>query len=210
MSIKIARAGNLQPPLFDQPRSGKFKSAGAARSHVGNLVEEIVVDAMGLRAIPTVATHDVCFDAELGLQHFEIKSLRRANKSPIYVWRVEKERAADSCAIYLFAVHEGKNFESFEDAYKKLSKTLRFVYAVTLDDLEQMMLTLPLCKIENMERKGYEDGYKNVPWLSIRSWAQDFSGLFRCLHAGHRFAFSLYASEEAKARIAAAYTLGYL
>jgi len=88
-----------------------------------------VVACMGLRGIPISNKHDVCFDAVAsgvgGDTYFEVKSVRKGNKSPLYVWRLKKDLDAGVHLVYLFAKHNTKGSRTFAELYTGMQDTLK-------------------------------------------------------------------------------------
>lgn len=162
-----------QDSIVEVDRAGAFNGAGGARGHCGRFVEQVVRSALGLREIRIDGRYDVCFDAYSGGVYFEIKSLRCNSKCPLYCWRIQKDIRASVPVVYLFALHRAKEFDTFADLYTKLLPSLNAVHALTvaevkiLADAEPVVIPTNSGKRNGYNRKGYRDGYRNVPAAAI-------------------------------------------
>lgn len=176
-----------QPELFPVVYQGKMKTDGETRNRVGDRIEDLVCRCLGLTNIPINGNYDVNFDAGLYFKgneiFFEIKSLRRGSKSPLYVCRLEKEKKAQEQSgkkvIYVFCVHGISGVKNQADITRMIISNPVNFYLLPLDEVIRITKDLPVKVIsrENglngYNRKGYERGYMNLSAKSIRSVCGD-------------------------------------
>lgn len=123
----IKRASKFkQPTLFELPlREFEFSSNGAARTHYGAAVEEIVCHLLKLKPIDTDARFKYCFDAERDGVFFEIKSVRKSGgKCIVFVKRLENDENAGVPLQYVFAEHSVTGAKSNRELWERMSETL--------------------------------------------------------------------------------------
>jgi hypothetical protein len=196
--------------LLEVPPSGET-TPGATRAHSGRIVEEIVGKGMGLTLTPPDAKYDVCFDASRKGLRFEIKSVRRSGKSPLYDWRLKKDGDAGVPLLYLFAEHNARGHTTLEGLALGLVQTLERVFALTHSEVAALAAAEPLRNIRTWRfesnrhtyvgynRAGYCEGYRNLGMKTVREQSTHTGPLFSGKHYGQLFAFRLFASWEAKA-----------
>lgn len=173
-----------QPELFPVEFSGSIDTGGALRVRSGARIEDVVCRALRLTPISISGSYDVCYDA--GTYHrgkeifFEIKSLRKHNKSPLYVFRLKKDvKATKQCGvplIYAFCIH---NIESGCESQEEITKSLLShpiqINLLPLSQVIELTKDLPLKQIKSdngtngYNREGYADGYKNLSQKTISS-----------------------------------------
>jgi hypothetical protein len=163
---------DLGPP--DKPIVG----GGDMRSYSGNVLEEIVKNALCLHPGIANGQASTCPDAftpTSTMLPVEIKSLRRRNKMVVYDWRMKKE--ARHC-LYFIGIHKRRpGARSLADLWRSFSTSLLEVYILTAREVEEIALMQPLNKIgqaktksgqrNGYQRKGYKDGYRNVPFSAL-------------------------------------------
>ena len=167
---------STQPFLFLPKYSGEILSQGEARVRMGLRIESLVCSLLGLTPIPINGQYDVNFDAghysKENETFFEIKSVKAGGKSPIYLFRLEKELEAQKqtgCPVYyLFCTHKVKAVISQEAITLGLLKGDINIYAVPLDMVNKMSKNLHVRKMKRdtpsgYNRKGYCEGYINFP-----------------------------------------------
>lgn len=196
-----------QPWLLELLPSGSL-TPGATRAHAGRLMEEIVCRGLGLTQAQPDAKYDVCFDAHRSGLLFEIKSVRRHGKSPLYEWRLRKEQEAQAPVVYLFVEHNARGLRSLEEMAVKMAETAGPVYALTHKEVQCLTQDLPLRNIRRTtsqsriysgyDRAGYCLGYKNLSLKTVREVARHSGPSFSGALYGLPLNLTLSASAEAR------------
>lgn len=166
----------LLPVLPDKP----LTKNGEARTRYGRVVEEMACALLGLTDIPNSGSHDIVFDAWHPSGTFcEIKSLRENNKLPIYEWRRTKDRDCGVPLVYVIVVHRCSRQPSLADVWRTMASSIKNIYIlpawwVDLNarscTLRQLVKQSPNSRM-GYKRKGYCDGYRNIPFSAITSSA---------------------------------------
>lgn len=173
-----------QPPAFkdvelfpDLIPDKPITRPGEARTRYGEIVNEIVNALLGLTDIPNSGSHDIVFDAWRKGTFFEIKSLRKGSKCPVYDWRVEKDEKAGVPLLYVIGVHRCKQQKSVGDVWRVMVDTLDELYVLPASVIGRLAMAEPLQTIgshktssgerNGYQRKGYKEGYRNIPWEKI-------------------------------------------
>jgi hypothetical protein len=203
MTIKPAPT-HTQDLLFDLPPERVFKAPAEARARYGSLVQTIVCRTLGLVEIPGSGIHDAVYDAHSPVHNrfFEIKSVHATNKIPLYRCRLQKDADSGVDPVYLLAIHRVRGAKSMSACIHAFAQSLTEVVAVshgTIMDLcegRQVFKIMSEVKGSRMgyERKGYCDGYVNLPVSTVRDlvpespvrvyvpeiWGRNFSIALRC------------------------------
>jgi len=168
---------HYQPNLLDVLPDKPLTKNGEARTRYGQVVESIVTRMLGLTDIPNSGTHDVVFDAfhHGSGSYCEIKSLRWNNKLPIYEWRRIKDRDCGANPVYVIAVHHTTNQPTLAKVWERMAETLQTIYIVPHWVIDLEARRQPLRQLVQEEkntrmgykRKGYCDGYRNIPFQAI-------------------------------------------
>lgn len=172
-----------QPLLLDVPQTKQIDPGGEARTRYGRVVEKAVIRLLDLQDIPNSGNYDVVYDA--GKRHddrdlyYEIKSLRRNNKCPIYDWRLKKDAESKVNPVYLIAVHDCKKMPDMVELWQGMAETMTDIYALSLPTITRLANNEPLKEIKTVstesgprngyQRKGYREGYRNIPFQTIAS-----------------------------------------
>lgn len=134
-------------------------------------MQEIVSALLGLTPIPHSGGYDVVFDAGLGDQKFEIKSVRRGSRMVVYSWRLQKELNCGEDVWYAVASHRRQCRNPATAAYlwADLSAHLEAVILIPVKSVADLCQNLPLKFISEhrttsgvrngYQRKGYCNGY---------------------------------------------------
>ncbi|MCM8542395.1 MAG: hypothetical protein NE328_19145 [Lentisphaeraceae bacterium] len=198
-----------QPELFPVLYQGRMKSLGEVRNRVGDRVEDLVRTVLGLTKISIDGNYSVNFDAGMYYYNqeifFEIKSLRKSSKSPLYVFRLDKELKAQKISgnpvIYIFCCHKIQGAKTQADITRMIINGPIDLYLIQLNEVAAMTDPLPLKTISKEKglngynRKGYEKGYKNLPQKQIDK-ACDFATSITMNIYGSRKTFDVYASRN--------------
>lgn len=181
MTVKPAPTA-VQRNLFDLMPDKPLLTPGESRTRYGRVVEEIVCKLMNLEDIPNSGTHDAVFDAYRDGVFYEIKSLRHGGKLPLYECRRLKDAEAGVPLLYVIAIHRCKNATTLGDVWEKMARTITEILVLPAREISRLACLEPLRQIvaigppgERMgyKRKGYADGYRNIPLQKIRehrSW----------------------------------------
>lgn len=103
----------LDPSLFDYV----WESTAAARYFYGTAAEELASVVLGFDRIAPCGGYDVCFDGRRDSTFYEVKSVRRGSKVPLYTWRLEKDELAGVPLLYVFVVHKIKGARSVSEVW---------------------------------------------------------------------------------------------
>lgn len=171
-----------QPDLFDQAPTMKLKGAGHRRSHLGNIVEELVCRAMGWQRLKIDGTKKFCADAENSDKlPCEVKSVhcsaKMEGKAVIYDWRMKKEEEHAPRMAYAFFCYsatgqgKSKSLEQFLDRLTESAPTIVLVpaWVVHRQAVSECKLCIqkkpktPQGKRPGYARAGYCEGYRNLP-----------------------------------------------
>jgi hypothetical protein len=177
MTIKPAPSF-VQPWLLDVPPDKTFGTNGAARTHYGAVVQQSVCALLGLVEIRNSGNYDVVFDAACPYtkRFFEIKSVHYANKAPIYCWRREKETATGLDPLYAFCLHHVRGARSMSECWQALTRDFSLaVVVLPLSEVNRLCDPLEVRQVVKerpgsrmgYERKGYCEGYQNLPVRAI-------------------------------------------
>lgn len=180
--MKIARASG-QRLLFDTPPRFKLGSNALARNAYGAAAQEIVCCALNLAPTAIDGNCEFCPDAE-NLESgifFEIKSVHRGGKVVVYDWRMKKEARCGVPLRYAILTH---NCRKLKDGDRLISdfalagcEIISLPAAVVHDFAAvEPLQTMKNAKEDNEEnprngysRKGYADGYRNLPVGKLRT-----------------------------------------
>ena len=163
-----------QPSLLDVLPDKPLTKNGEARTRYGKVVETIVIELLGLTDIPNSGSHDCVFDAHhrSSGSYVEIKSLRQGNKLPLYEWRREKDRKCGVPLVYEIGIHRCTNQKTLADVWSVMADTLDTILvmpAPVIDEeagkheLRQLVEQGLKGERQGYRRKGYCDGYRNIP-----------------------------------------------
>lgn len=158
-----------------------------ARNAYGEAAAQIACAALRLDSIPIDGSKAICFDAQdpRDGRYFEIKSVKRVGgKVVAYDWRMKKEAGAGvpcSYAILCHAVRSHRDGATLFDAFAAGGLEL---LVVSLETVHRIAAAQPKQRIKKeriaaapetgYNRKGYKEGYRNVPVRDLRD---------RCMHA---------------------------
>lgn len=158
---------NKQKELFYLAPVLHAHSTASARNAYGTAAQEVVCRTMGLNPIPINGNFDVCFDAELNGQFYEIKSVRTSGKIVVYDWRMKKEEIAAPSLRYLILVHKLKAARI--DILKIMSNSEVIILNLPATFIHNLCKQTTLNKHKNYQglrngysRVGYKDGYYNL------------------------------------------------
>ena len=168
-----------QPDLLSVLPDKPITKNGEARTRYGRVVEEIVCALLGLTDIPNSGSHDVVFDAyHRPSDHYcEIKSLRHNNKLPVYEWRLTKDMQCDASMLYVLAIHRCTKQVTLSDVWRTMAATISDIYVLPAwwvyleakkHPLRQLVKQEPGSRM-GYKRKGYCNGYRNLPFQALTS-----------------------------------------
>jgi hypothetical protein len=173
--MKIAFASK-QIPLLTVPPSYTITSNAQARNAYGAAASEIVCAALELDPIAIDGSKEVCFDASRHGQNYEIKSVHQRSKIVVYDWRMEKEqrwmRETGENLRYAILAHNVRQHRDGATLVETLiNKGLNLIVVkASVIHREAFQQKLNLVKIDSSKgprhgysRKGYQDGYRNLP-----------------------------------------------
>ena len=178
MTLKPAPT-HWQPDLIPVMPDKPITKNGEARTRYGRVVEEIVCSLLGLTDIPNSGSHDIVFDAHHKPTdtYCEIKSLRHNNKLPVYQWRLAKDMACEVPLLYVLAIHRCTKQATLSDVWRTMAATISDIYILPAWWVYLESRRHPLRQLVKQElgsrmgykRKGYCDGYRNLPYSSLTS-----------------------------------------
>lgn len=162
-----------QLPLFTLPPSFRLTKNSHARNAYGQVAQELVCEALSLTPIRINGNYDCCFDAYKGGVYYEIKSCRRGGKLPLYNWRMAKEQSCGVDLLYAVLVHNVRRASGHDlsatfraaGCYIVLADA-RLVHTVASNHPTRTVST-HINPPHGYSRKGYRDGYRNVPLSEI-------------------------------------------
>jgi hypothetical protein len=174
----------IQLPLLDVRPNKPISRNGEARTRYGACVNEAVNALLGLEDIPNSGSHDCVFDSyhRPSSTFVEVKSLRVKNKIPVYRWRIEKDKAAGVPLVYVIGIHDCKGAKSLDEMWRRMADTLDTVLVLPAARIEALALAEDLQTIgshrtpsgerNGYQRKGYKEGYHNIPWAKLADGMQ--------------------------------------
>lgn len=206
--MRIARASG-QLALLDVAPVFQIKKNAQARNAYGCAAQEIVCRALDLDSIAINGNCTHCFDAEgKGSERgkfFEIKSVYRTSKIPIYAWRIKKEADAGVPLKYAILAHRVKGESDGSRIFQTFAARGLEILLIDAARVHEAALREPLQTIKSVEnpdpeaprmgynRKGYRDGYHNVPMKVLRELCRE-AGEIRFELYGINFQIALHGS----------------
>lgn len=162
---------HIQPNLFDVLPDKEYETAGSSRTHTGAIVEEVLASILDLTPIQNSGEYDIVYDAHGHGTYVEAKSVNWRSAIPLYEWRRKKDRHSGVPLVYAVGLHRLHGCAGIRETYSELSRTLDTVLVLpfhVLDRLAPKFRKRQLVKGNpdsraGYERKGYCDGYRNVP-----------------------------------------------
>jgi len=162
-------ARGLQLTLFNVDPMLRAHNTGSARNAYGMAAQHIVCETLGLRPIPIDGRCGICLDAEDGEIFYEIKSVRTTGKIVIYDWRLEKELSSGVPVMYAILIHSLRGArEDILNAMRQCAPRILLIplYEVAYAAREQAQrryLKPRSARANGYNRKGYAQGYRNIP-----------------------------------------------
>lgn len=146
-----------------------------ARNAYGLVAQEIVCATLGLQSIPINGNCSVCFDAEKNNVFYEIKSCKRSGKVVVYDWRLRKEKATGVELHYAILLHNVKGSDGTH-LMEEFSASNLALLVVKHSTILALAAKESLCQLKRnsvdprcgYSRKGYSEGYRNIPGVNIR------------------------------------------
>lgn len=177
--MRLARASK-QLLLLDTPPRYQLVSNATARNAYGCAAQEIVCAALQIEPIPINGKCDICFDAESGENFFEIKSVHRNGKVVIYDWRMQKERGAGVPLFYAILVHTCRGERNGSMVFSAMSRFPE-ILVIPAESVHLIAEKQPARKLLaktsdprcGYNRKGYREGYRNLPLLPLRNLVRE-------------------------------------
>ena len=165
---KVNRPTEIQSKLFTFFKEFDFISAGAARTHYGAAIEEVVCAALKLIPIAINGNYEVNFDAYKRDYFYEIKSVRAGGKVVLYDWRMGKEIPFKDKLFYVFGVHNVRGAKSNRELWENMQEygiVLVIEEAQTIHTAAYMqkLMFIKNEKQSGYTRGGYNEGYRNLP-----------------------------------------------
>lgn len=180
MTLKLLPS-HAQLSLFDLMPDKPLTTPGESRTRYGRVVEEIAEALLDLHDIPNSGSHEIVYDA-FGHGHFcEIKSIRHGSKLPLYEWRMEKDKKCGAPLVYVIVIHRCTKAGTLGEVWQKMADTIKDILVLPVSVMHRLAEAEPLQRILSeskgpqrvgYSRKGYCDGYHNVPLSKMR--AEDF------------------------------------
>jgi len=167
--LSVNRPTEQQQSFFNLFKEFNFKNAHSATTHYGSAIEKIICTFMGLNPIPINGNYDVNFDAFKGDDFYEIKSVRQGGKVVIYDFRMRKEEPFRDKLFYVFGIHRVKNAKSNRDLWEQFEEKGVHLIVRRSEEIHKAAFAEPLKKMKEgacdvgYNRKGYADGYRNLP-----------------------------------------------
>jgi hypothetical protein len=163
-----------QLSLLEVKPSFDIRGNAHARNVYGSAAQDIVCKALGLDPIPINGSYETCFDAERNRHPFEIKSVRSGSKVVVYDWRIAKEARHPDLQYAVF-IHRVKAATDFDDLIEQLTERPPRIAVTPATVIHALAAAEPLQTIKTIsdnpragyQRKGYRDGYRNVPVSKI-------------------------------------------
>ena len=143
------------------------KNNASARNAYGMAAQEIVWNTLNLNPIRINGNFDCCFDAEKDGVYYEIKSVKTTGKIVIYDWRMLKEARSGVKLKYAILIHTIKGCR--DNILFHMQECRPRIVLLDYKVMHKIALAFPLkvykktAKINGYNRKGYVDGYRNVP-----------------------------------------------
>jgi len=172
--MRIARA-TCQSLLLDVLPKYRLGSNADARNAYGSAAQEVVCAALAVHPIAINGNCEVCFDAEGHGLFYEIKSVRQGCKVVVYDCRMTKEETAGVPLLYALLVHHMKGLRTSAAMWESLAGKTE-ILLVPAPVIHALARDEPLRTLGNpsddprngYSRKGYKDGYRNLPVNKIR------------------------------------------
>jgi len=171
---------NIAPPdrqisLLDVAPIWNCDSNASARNAYGNAAQEIVWKTLSLNPIRINGNFEICFDAEKDGVYYEIKSVKRNGKLVIYDWRIKKESSSGVPLFYAILIHNLKGCrEDILTNMRLATVEILVCEAVHIHELSKNFTLNKLnkgdCNRSGYNRKGYIDGYYNIPVNKLREF----------------------------------------
>lgn len=177
-----------QPLLLHIAPSWRITKNAQARNAYGSVAQELVCAALGITPVPINGNYECCFDAHHDEHGWvEIKSVKRTGgKVVIYDWRMAKEQASGVVLHYAILCHNVKGSDGRQLVREFVEGGLELI-VLPAEQVHALAAAQPLQKLMRAERsgvrcgynrKGYKDGYRNVPVSALRA----LCGQVRHLH----------------------------
>lgn len=165
---EINRPIEQQGLFFKFFKEFDFASPHSATTYYGTAIEQIVCAFMQLNPIKINGNYKINFDAFKGELFFEIKSVRKSGKVVLYDFRMKKEEPYNGNLLYVFGVHKVKNAKSNRGLWEQLQEKGIELVVTPASKVHKEAYKQPLNKITTNQhmgynRKGYADGYRNLP-----------------------------------------------
>ena len=162
-----------QTSLFEIEPVFEFGPVAARRAHYGNLMESVVCHFLKIQPLPIFSSKKINLDARsvTGDRLYEIKSVRRSSKVPLYDWRMKKEKEVNGL-FYVFAIHSINQATNATEWFNQIEDTGIRLIEVPTSEVHRMAEGLPL-QINRSSvkcgynREGYKEGYRNLPVKEI-------------------------------------------
>lgn len=177
--MKTALASK-QISLLHVPPHYTITSNAQARNAYGAAASEIVCAALELDPIAIDGSKEVCFDASRNGQNYEIKSVHQKSKIVVYDWRMKKEmrwmEKNSNPLRYAILAHNLRQHRNGATLIETLiSKGLKLIVvnaSVIHREAFQLKLNTMQSDVQrgphfDYDRKGYADGYRNLPCEQI-------------------------------------------
>lgn len=169
---------DYQIPLLRIAPSWNITKNAQARNAYGTVAQELVCAALKLLPIPINGNYDCCFDAKGKDVFYEIKSVRRNGKLPLYTWRLVKESRSGVNLKYAILIHNVRKSNGRHLVQEFANSGLSIL---VLDSIQvhKEAQKHPLRLVQNpngsarsgYNRKGYQDGYRNLPVKALLKYA---------------------------------------
>jgi hypothetical protein len=187
---------DYQMTLLSVAPSYHITKNAQARNAYGTVANEIVCAALGLLPVRINGQYEACFDAYSDGLHYEVKSVKHGGKVIIYDWRREKEAKLGSQLYYAILCHGVKGSSGKELASEMAASELKLL-VLPASSVHEVAAGEPLRMLQKLQtvttgynRKGYRDGYRNVPVGSLHELAPCETAI-ECRYSGLRFQVTL-------------------
>lgn len=188
---------DYQMQLLQVPPSFTITKNAQARNAYGTVASELVCAALGATPIRIHGGYEACFDAHCNDTYYEIKSVKRNGKVVIYDWRMGKEARSGVKLLYAILLHnvrgsDGRKLVSdfINGGLTLLVLPAASVHAVAARQQLRKLLQLSLDPRNGYTRRGYKEGYRNVPVAALRTLAC-CETILPCTYAGLQFDITL-------------------
>lgn len=160
-----------QPLLFDVTPDKPLLREGEKRARFGRLAEKLIYCSTGTIEIGSSGLYDAVYDGFWDDSYVEIKNVKKGSQIPLYLSRIEKDRAVVNSGkklTYLIVIHSCFGVDSLSGAISSMASTVKQVIAAPFEVIESLLKGKSVKKVVKevkgsrvgYQRKGYCRGYR--------------------------------------------------